>query len=316
MSNISILKVEETNIFFSVNKEYYNVTIIIKDDNFEGVIYQNFFNELKTNITYFISLSSIIIPHLKSPYIEFEGIKFRFNFPYTDLKNYSLIGNSCLCWRTYEKFNVPYNSPTIGNLILDDFEYLRFCEHIESFLSAPITFNITKGNEKFKEITGVRLLNEVDDKVIENYPISHHYDVEIHWIHAKERFITFNDGVYKENFGNIIPYKDFENKWIRRTIRGQNTEKICLWSSSEFFNIHGTWRRKQIVERFKNLPNRSVLLTELKEEEYEDEFHIVKYIPEWEGRHQMERNNVGGTLWNDQLKNAEIMYNIIKQKFL
>lgn len=320
--NNSILNItnitNKNEIFFNTNIRLENVNLVIKDKKHEGVIFKTFFNVMEPKINYFITISSFVTPHLRNPYIELIGLDcvIPFNFTSTDLKNYSLIGNSCLCWRTYEKFNVPYNSPTISGGIWDDLEYLRFCEHIETYLDAPVILKNTKGNEKFREITGFRRLDEIDNKFTKNYAITHHYDIEIHWPHGEERFLTFNDGNYEENFGDVIPHSEFVDKWIRRAERAKKTEKICLWSSSEFFNIHGTWRRKQIVERFKNLPNRSVLLTELKEEEYEDELHIVKYIPEWEGRHQMERDKVGGTLWNDQSKNAQIMYDIIKQKFL
>ena len=318
---INIINITDKNqIHFTTNKDKFNVKLLVKDNNYEGTIYKTNFSEIKNGVTYFIILSSVIVPSLKDPFLQFEyenqKIKIPFKFVSTELKNFSLIGNSCLCWRVYERFNIPYNSPTIGNLILDDYEYLRFCEHIETYLKTPVTIGDTKGNEGFRDITGHRRVNEVDDKVIKNYPITHHNDIEIHWIHGQERFLTFSEGTYKENHGKIIPKHSFIDKWNRRVERGYNTEKICLWSSSEFFNVHGLWRRKNIIERFKKLPNKSILLTEIKEEEFEDDNHIIKYIPEWEGRHQLERNEVGGLLWNEQLKNSEIMFNIIKSKFL
>jgi hypothetical protein len=80
------------------------------------------------------------------------------------------------------------------------------------------------------------------------------------------------------------------------------------------FNIHGNWKRKQLIDRFKTLPNRSIFLTERPEEEFEDEFHIIKYIPEWQNFNHFQRDPSGGTLWNNQGVNADIMYNIIKEK--
>ena len=96
----------------------------------------------------------------------------------------------------------------------------------------------------------------------------------------------------------------------------KNNEKICLWSSSEMFNSHGNWERKQIIDRFKSLPVRSIFLTEKKEEEFEDDLHVVKYIEKWEGNRQDDREYTGVLKWNDQLENAMEFYKIIKNKFL
>ena len=321
---IQLIKIIEiTNsgkITFSPLKKIENATLTVEDDNFTGIVYQTYFDIMKPEVNYFIELSTVIVPLLRKSSLTIMNGEFRYSqtivFPGKDLGEYSIIGNSCLCWRTYERFNIPYNSPTIGNLILDDNEYLRFCEHIDTYLTTKPILEDTKGNDEFKKITGVRRLNEVDTDVDEGYPITHHLDVEVHWIHSKERIIDFDKGTYIESHGDSIPKEEFINKWERRVERGKNTEKIFIWSSSEFFNMHGKWERKQIIDRFKSLPGKSIFLTELKEEEYEDENHIVKFIPDWENNNQTERDQKGGLVWNDQLKNSKIIYDIIIDKFL
>ena len=67
------------------------------------------------------------------------------------------------------------------------------------------------------------------------------------------------------------------------------------------YNLHGRWKRKNLLERFKNLPHPSIFLTERKEEEYEDDLHIVKFIPEWENNNQVERDS-GGVLLGENRK--------------
>lgn len=318
---INILDVtNEGKIIFNTTKTLNNVSLYITDLNHEGIVYKNYYDSLVPGINYFIVINSIVIPHLKDSTINFEheeGVhRQSIKFHSTDLGNYSIIGNSCLCWRVYEKFNIPYNSPTIGNLILNDFEYLRFCEHIETYLDVPTVLGDTKGNEKFREITGHRKVSDVSDDVIDGYPITHHLDVEVHWIHAEKRGMRFDEGNFFETKGNVLPHEEFKNKWERRVKRGKGTEKIFIWSASELFNMHGKWRRKQIIDRFKRLPGKSIFLTEIKDEEYEDENHIVKFIPKWENNNQTERNKEGGLTWNNQLENASIIYDIIVNKFL
>jgi len=310
-------------VTFSVDSDLTDVQCLIMDDNFEGEIFITKFEKLASNSNYWIKVDSTVTPHLKNTYIKITDSNNNiytqyFEFPSNVLGNYSLIGNSCVAWRTYEVSNTFYNSPTISNLILDDEEYVRFCEHIETYLKADMILGDSKGNINYKKQTGsVRVVN-TEANITNDYPISHHLDVEIHWIDNRPRKLEFNRGVYnfKEVLSERIPNDDFINKWKRRVERGKNTEKICLWSASEMFNAHGEWERKQLIDRFKKLPSRSIFLTERKNEEFEDDLHIVKYVPEWEGNHQEQRDGWGGIVWNNQQENAYRFFEIIKDKFL
>lgn len=310
-------------IFFKVEEYLNNMSLKIRDDKFDGDIFSTKYDSLKPNVEYYISISSAVVPFLKKTYIWIEDsdnkeFKIYFEFPSNLLGGYSLIGNSCVAWRTYEVANTEYNSPTIGNLILDDLDYLRFCEHIDTYLNADPILGESNGNINFKKQTGSpRLINE-NAKIPHDYPITHHLDVEIHWIHTRPRTLEFNKGIYnfKEVIEERIDPNEFINKWKRRRNRGLNDKKICLWSASELFNAHGEWERKQIINRFKQIPSRSIFLTERKNEEFEDDLHIVKYVPEWENNHQEQRDNFGGLTWNNQQNNAHILFEIIKNKFL
>lgn len=308
-------------IDFYLGETLYNVTLKVKDKKYNGEVFIKEYDVLEVNIHYFININTVVIPFLRDSYVEIihnnESFTYNIKFPEGGLGNFSLIGNSCLVWRTYEKFNSLYTSPTIGNLILDDEEYVRFCEHIDSYLSTEMTFGESKGNINFKNNCGNTRVINPDAHIPLDYPISHHLDVEIHWIHTKSRNLVFNKGLYhfQEN-NDRIPLNEYKEKWERRVQKNKNTEKIFLWSASEMFNIHGNWKRKQLIDRFKSLPNRSIFLTERPEEEFEDELHIVKYFPGWKEFNQFQRDSSGGTLWNNQSGNADIMYDIIKEKFI
>jgi hypothetical protein len=308
-------------IIFNTNETINDVEFIIKDNDFEGDVYKIKFDTLSKGSSYFVIVTLQVVGYLKNPYIKIihNGLEYieRFEFPTNTLKNYSLIGNSCVAWRTYQAFNNQYTSPTIGNLVLDDIEYLRFCEHIDTYCNSDIFLGETKGNENFKKQTGSsRLINHKDNIPID-YPITHHLDIEFHWIHTSDKKLSFSEGSYTfTNKEDRIDNFRFIENWKRRVERGKNTEKICLWSSSEMYNSHGNWEREQIINRFKTLPVRSIFLTEKKEEEFEDDMHIVKYIEKWEGNRQDDRSHTGVLKWNDQLENAMEFYKIIKNKFL
>jgi len=310
-------------IYFKVEENLNGVSLKIRDDKFEGNIFSIQYDSLKPNVEYYVLISSVVVPSLKKTYIYIQDsdnkeFKTYFEFPSNLLEGYSLIGNSCVAWRTYEVANTEYNSPTIGNLILDDLEYLRFCEHLDTYLKVIPILGESNGNINFKKQTGSSRLINHNAKIPHDYPITHHLDIEIHWIHTRPRSLEFNDGVYTfiEDINEKIEPTEFINKWNRRRDRGLNDKKICLWSASELYNAHGEWERKQIIDRFKQIPSRSIFLTERKGEEFEDELHIVKYVPEWEGNHQEQRDGFGGVIWNNQQSNAHKFFDIIKNKFL
>jgi hypothetical protein len=321
---INILNItSDGRVEFSVNHQLFDVDFCILDDDFEGKIYTTKFGRLDTGIIYFVVVNSMVVPYLSKPYIKMldsenrEHIA-RFGFPSNLLGNYSLIGSTCVAWRTYETFNSTYNSPTIGHLILDDEMYVRFCEHIDSYLEADVILGESKGNINYRNQTGSSRVVKPIAHIPPDYPITHHLDVEIHWIHTRPRKLTFNDGgfTFEELFDVRVNEQEYVEKWKRRAERCKKTEKICLWSTSELFNAHGEWQRKQLVDRFKKTKSRSILLTERKSESFEDDLHIVKYIPDWENFHQGMRDEWGGVLWNNQSENGNIFHQIIKEKFL
>lgn len=309
-------------IVFNTNETISDVEFTIKDNNFKGDIYKAKFNTLSKGSSYFVIVTLQVVGYLRNPYIKinYNGLEYteRFEFPINTLKNFSLIGNSCVAWRTYQAFNSEYTSPTIGNLVLDDTEYLRFCEHIDTYCNSDVFLGETKGNKNFKNQTGNSRFINYEANVPNDYPITHHLDVEFHWIHTRDKKLSFSEGNYNfvENLEDRIDNFRFIENWKRRVKRLKNTEKICLWSSSEMYNSHGNWERKQIIDRFKTLPVRSIFLTEKKEEEFEDDMHIVKYIEKWEGNRQDDRDYTGTIKWNNQLDNAMEFYKIIKNKFM
>jgi uncharacterized protein (DUF1919 family) len=320
---------DDWQIFFHSDANVSGVRVNLMDKNHEQPVYSTFFESFPKDVVFFISISSYIVSYLKNTYLRFEtdtnAQSIDFSFPNNLLKDYSLYGNSCVVWRTYEAFNTQYTSPMIGHLILDDEMYVRFCEHADSYLKAEMSFGEVRNNIKWKNQTGNERIAAPSLHVPVDYPVSHHLDLDIHWIHANQSHLRFSDqniGSYSFDVGKRRDFPDFGEKWRKRIERGKNTEKVFLWSSSEMHNVHGMWERELLLSRFKNLPHKSIFLTERKDEEWEDKDHVVHYVSEWNGLHQDDRFKgnglgVGGGLdWNDQGRNAQIFKRIIKERWL
>jgi uncharacterized protein (DUF1919 family) len=311
-------------IHFYSTENVKNVTIEVCDKTYTHPAFITHFNDVNSDGRYYVSLHHSIVYYLRNFYIRFISGDNVWEepiiFPTELLKGYSLYGNSCVVWRTYEVYNTKYNTPTIGNLILDDEMFVKFCENLDTYLNAEMTFGEVRNNENFKKQTGYVRHRNSNTSIPHDYPVSYHDDIDIHWIHTNYidlQFYASDDGgsIYRFDEMNRKPDSVFKEKWESRVKKGVGAERICIWAASEMFNVHGDWERKQLIERFKSLPYKSIFLTERKEEEFEDDMHVIHFVPEWEGRHQLERDPWGGLLWNDQMKNAHRFKDIINEKW-
>jgi len=309
--------IHNNKVEFMFDNKYENVNVRIKIDGYENYLLNNNYEEVFDGVRYFYMVPSPILKFCKNKLI----LLYTINGTQREIKikdkvndfNISLISNSCVGWRTYEKFNMKYTSPTIGNLILDDLKYLKFCEMYDFYSKIDFTFGEIRNNEEFNKQYGRYRCKDY------KYPVSHHSDIDIHWIHNKKEKLKINEnGTWLLSHDGDISELHFYNKWKERELRGRGKEQIFLWSASELFNSHGKHERKVIVDRFKSLKGKSIFLTEIKDEEFEDENHIVKYVKEWEGLNQLQIGEAGdiGTKWNDQMYSSDIFKQIIESKFL
>lgn len=301
-------------VYYNFDGGYKNVTIQIKIDGVDNYLNNQTYEEVFENVNYYFEIPARIFKFCKNNIIFvciIDGVAYEYRPKPTENNfNISIISNSCVGWRTYERLNMKYTSPTIGNLILDDLKYLKFCEMYDFYSKVDFTFGDIRDNEKYFNQYGKYYFKDW------KYPISHHSDIDIHWIHNHtDEMIIHEDGGWTLRPDKEISELHFYNKWKERELRGRGKEQIFLWSASEFYNSHGKHERKVIVDRFKSLKGKSIFLTEIKDEEFEDENHIVKYIEEWEGLNQLQVGREGAE-WNDQILNGLIFKEIIESKFL
>ena len=248
---INILKIDENNIIhFKFNEDTDKATIRVKCDNHNNDAVTSSYNNAKSHVQWYITVSHKLIPYMINPYLELEykGVKYKqhFKFNSMDLKGYSLISNSCLGWEVYQQLNSQFNSPLIGNLILNDEKYVRMCEHIESYLDAEMLFGDIRPNKNFWNIAGSNRAVNNNIKPPHNYPVSHHLDIDIHWIHDRKRVLEIKNNhtfiFHESNESELVTIEEIKNAWNRRVKRCKGTKKICLWSASEMYNLHGNGR--------------------------------------------------------------------------
>lgn len=91
-------------------------------------------------------------------------------------KEFSIISNNCWGGRIYQKFDLPYTSPTVGVYFYPD-EYIKFLNNLEHYLSIePII--IPRGKSKY-----AKQLSEL--RVYRYFPIGLIDDIEIVFLHYR-----------------------------------------------------------------------------------------------------------------------------------
>lgn len=198
----------------------------------------------------------------------------------------TVTSNSCVGYFLYVNSKVPHLTPLIGSLFLDDFMYLKFLENYDRYMSLTPEF-IEKYDRNIKlkghtEVAKYYVLMKIDD-------------IEIHWIHESSSAVVLS-------------------KWNRRLDRSFNKERFSIWTTSEFMQIHDDVERKELINRYCNLPEYTILLTERKEEEIYEKNHAIIFIPQWENKSQTDRHMWGFLRWNDQDLQIKTILNFLRTK--
>lgn len=108
----------------------------------------------------------------------------------------TIISNNCWGGRVYQRYGLPYTSPTVGLLLFAD-EYIKFVSNLKYYLSLELTF-IPKTQSKYYEYYKEK------DKY---YPIGLLGDIEIVFLHyksEKEAYEKWNRRKKRINWDNLI----------------------------------------------------------------------------------------------------------------
>lgn len=215
---------------------------------------------------------------------------------------FSFISNSCVSLETYKlyypwinQYFLEYNNPFIGSLFLDDEKYVKFCENYDYYVSIEPIFGEPENKIWEKDFGSKRYMHPDVDQ---NYIVMYLGDIEIHWIHE-----TNKDLLLKKYKGRLETSKNYR--------------KIFLWCDAEVFNYHSDEERKNLVNRFNKIHDKTIFLTKYKNEEFIDDSCIVKFIEIWENRSMYERvEKVYILSWSDHNFISKIFKEIIDKYFL
>lgn len=109
---------------------------------------------------------------------------------------FSIISNNCWGGRVYQRYNLPYLSPTIGLMFFAD-EYIKFVSNLEYYLSLELKF-INKCDSKYYNVYKEK--NKY-------YPIGLLGDIEIVFLHYKsegEAYDKWNRRKERINWNNLV----------------------------------------------------------------------------------------------------------------
>ncbi len=112
-------------------------------------------------------------------------------------KEFTIISNNCWAGHVYQRFNIQYNTPTVG-LYFFAKDYIRFLKRLQYYLETPISF-IRPDQSKYYEI--LKKLNQL------HCPIGLIEDIEIIFLHYKseeEAKEKWNRRCKRVNYDNLI----------------------------------------------------------------------------------------------------------------
>jgi len=180
------------------------------------------------------------------------------------IENYTVVSNDCTGYSVYAEFYpkthpafIQYTTPLIATRVYD-FEYIKLCERYDYYMTlmpeiVPTIYNPIRGEKDI--VLG---------------------DVRIQIAHGNEW-----------PFCSDSPSQSA--KWESRAKVSMSKTKIFIWDASNFMTLHTEEERRELLDRFKRLDSYSFFVTEREDEEFEDEMHVVKFLPLWKGLLQTSR---------------------------
>ncbi len=151
--------------------------------------------------------NTILLRHMTLIQRIIFSLKLRINRNLNNLrlknKSFTIISNNCWGGFVYQRFKLPYQSPTIG-LFIPDRHYFRFCCNLKEYLESELDFIDPKDSEYY-EMRRAKYGKEID------YPVAKLKDIEIWFTHYKSR-------------------EEVLRKWNRRKTRVNYEKVIYKWS--------------------------------------------------------------------------------------
>ena len=149
------------------------------------------------------------------------------NDPVTELKNdsFTIISNNCWGGFIYNKYGLPYLTPTIGLLILGD-DFIKFCTDLKHYTEEKLNFIPFQSSKCYPFM-----------KDIPPFPIGKLDDIEIYFMHytseqeAKEKWdrrcqrIQWDKIIYK-----VSQRESFSSEHMKIFLKLSVPNKLCFTS--------------------------------------------------------------------------------------
>lgn len=141
-------------------------------------------------------------------------------------KNFSIISNNCWGGAIYDRFGLPYKTPTVG-LWFPSFDYIRFLTDIEYYLKQDLE-QISWEDCHVANLLQQRKIRGKYDFELKDMIIGRLYDVDIIFLHYKS-------------------FDDAKKKWNRRKTRINMDNLIVKFNDQNGFN-------EELLHKFIELP--------------------------------------------------------------
>jgi uncharacterized protein (DUF1919 family) len=181
-------------------------------------------------------------------------------------KSFSIICNNCEAGLLYQKFGLPYLTPTVGLFFFAD-DYIKFLKNFESFIQQPLKFANTSRHPEAnivlrKQYYPIGILGE---------------DVEIHFLHYKtatEASEKWNRRKERINFHNLFfiysDRDDFREEFLK--------EYETLPFEHKIFFSSKPLGKTGLVVFIRDFENESQVGESIKTGEYEKYFDATKWL--------------------------------------
>lgn len=215
---------------------------------------------------------------------------------------YSYITNNCLAQAIYFSEAREYDSPFIGSIFLNDYQYVKLCKNYEYYISLNPVFGEPKKDSIWANQNNGAWYKHIE--IQPTYPVMFLDDIEIHWIH--------------ENNINLLL-----EKYNRRIQRYRDSKSVPLFmlSFSDLCNDHSKYNYKKLIDDFTSIEN-SLYLTKYKEDinNRQNVFLIKDWIETTNERNdshiynfhsKSQRDKYFKSIIKNKLNNIDLKYSII-----
>lgn len=157
--------------------------------------------------------------------------------------NFTIISNNCWAGWVYRRYNLPYLTPTVGLFIMPK-DYIKFISNIKYYINNELKF-ISPEDSSYKNYISMV------DKRFGTYPIGIINDIEIHFLHYKnkeEAYKKWNERIKRINYKNIIYKFNDQNGCSREDVECFKNLDI---DNKIFFTSNSALKNKGIfIEEF------------------------------------------------------------------